>query len=310
MSLTQKRLRRAALTAVASTALGLGLVSNAAASPQEPVLADFANCPLGLEPFSSDFEFPACLHAVVTGGKLVLGKQTTPIARPGDTLDFGTTSSSGPTVSTQLPLYAPKSGEAFGGPAQVVPGGALGLGLDKLVDQLGVGKVINPTRVTASIEQASPAKPGESLDPTGAKYYFSALGQLLGTSPTLAVPVKIHLHNALLGPKCYIGSDKDPIVWNLTVGTTDPPAPNEPITGDGGTLDSGPIAGTDGAASIGAIGATLVDNAFAVPAATGCGPLGLGLLDPVINAKVGLPSPAGHNTAIIKSDSELAVGLG
>ena len=87
----------------------------------------------------------------------------------------------------------------------------------------------------------------------------------------------------------------------LTDGTTSPPTPNMPISGriadlrirDGGNL-----------ITIGAL--DLVDNAFAVPAATGCGHPA-GRLDAAIDAGQGLPSPAGNDTLILNGSSALAV---
>jgi hypothetical protein len=46
-----------------------------------------------------------------------------------------------------------------------------------------------------------------------------------------SLPVKIHLESRLLGGECYIGSDRRPIILNLTDGTTNPPPPNTPIAG-------------------------------------------------------------------------------
>jgi hypothetical protein len=48
------------------------------------------------------------------------------------------------------------------------------------------------------------------------------------------------------------------------------------------------------------------DTRAAVPAATGCGPFNSGILDPVINAIIGLPSPSGKNTF----DLPLVLSLG
>jgi hypothetical protein len=48
-------------------------------------------------------------------------------------------------------------------------------------------------------------------------------------------------------------------------------------------------------------GLKLVDNAFAVPGASGCGLAGL--LDPILNLDKGLPSPAGKNAAILGGNS-------
>ena len=40
----------------------------------------------------------------------------------------------------------------------------------------------------------------------------------------LKLPVKVHLENPFLGSSCYVGSSSNPIIWNLTTGTTEPPA--------------------------------------------------------------------------------------
>jgi hypothetical protein len=48
------------------------------------------------------------------------------------------------------------------------------------------------------------------------------------------------------------------------------------------------------------IGATSVDNAFAVPGASGCGLLGI--VDPLVNLRLRLPSAAGNNAMIVRSN--------
>jgi hypothetical protein len=112
------------------------------------------------------------------------------------------------------------------------------------------------------------------------------------------LPIKIRLQNALLGDKCYIGSDAHPIVLELSTGPTAPPAPNTPISGTRGELTFVPV--SDTASLIKGSGAVLVDNAFSVPGATGCGPAGT--LNATVNQRQGLPSPAGRNTAILEQD--------
>jgi hypothetical protein len=105
----------------------------------------------------------------------------------------------------------------------------------------------------------------------------------------------VSLNNVLLGSGCTIGTASDPITLNLTSGTTSPPAPNQPITGSPGTFttNSKTSVGTDK-------GVRLVDNAFAVPGANGCGPLGA--LDPALDLAEGLPSAAGNNTGIFSGN--------
>jgi hypothetical protein len=120
----------------------------------------------------------------------------------------------------------------------------------------------------------------------------------LGQGVALTLPVDVTLNNALLGTSCTIGDAANPITISLTTGKTDPPPPNQPISG---TPGKGKI-DKNGVVTIS--GTSLVDNAFAVPGAYGCGVLGL--LDPVINAVEGLPSAAGNNTAIMNATSGFA----
>jgi hypothetical protein len=113
----------------------------------------------------------------------------------------------------------------------------------------------------------------------------------------LTLPVKVHLENPLLGSACYIGSSSSPIMWNLTTGTTKPPAPNSPISGSSGALEL--IEGEELAVFN---KVKLVENAWAAPGASGCGGFGVELiLNPIINASVGVPAAAGKNTAILEN---------
>jgi hypothetical protein len=105
--------------------------------------------------------------------------------------------------------------------------------------------------------------------------------------------VKVHLENPLLGKGCYIGSNADPIVFQLTTGTTDPPPPNKPIKGNFGFISQ-----KDEFNFVEVIEHTQVDNTFSTPAAMGCGGPFASIIDPLINSKIGLPSPAGYNTII------------
>ena len=54
---------------------------------------------------------------------------------------------------------------------------------------------------------------------------------------------------------------------------------------------------------------TSVDNSFAAPEATGCGGRLSSLIDPLVNSKIGLPSPAGYNTVIHNGTDEIAAPL-
>jgi hypothetical protein len=110
------------------------------------------------------------------------------------------------------------------------------------------------------------------------------------------------LENPFLGSGCYIGSAATPVTLKLTVGTTSPPPPNQPITGSAGDITSN----ADGSVTY-AVGNKLVDNAFAVPAASNCGATLVDklLITAAVNLKEGLPSPAGKNTAIMQGTTEI-----
>lgn len=136
----------------------------------------------------------------------------------------------------------------------------------------------------------------------------TATAQLAGSASSILIdpaelfvrmPVKLKLDNPILGPNCYIGSNSSPVVLNMTVGTTRPPLPNRPISGHAGELSF------DRFGNVLFLNNLNVDNAFSVPGATGCG-LGLGLVNALVNAKLGLPSAAGNNTMRIENN----VGLG
>jgi hypothetical protein len=106
---------------------------------------------------------------------------------------------------------------------------------------------------------------------------------------------KIKAINPVFGSACFVGSAQTPITFAPTFGTTKPPPPNKPI--------SGHVASTTQMPKETVITGTVVDNAFAAPAAAGCGPSDS--LDTVVNEVGGLPSAAGMNTAIFKVTVEL-----
>jgi hypothetical protein len=110
------------------------------------------------------------------------------------------------------------------------------------------------------------------------------------TDYKIKLGLKIRLINPILGSHCTVGSDSNPIVLNFTTGTTSPPAPNTPITGEAAT-----VVRSDPPPSIRS--AKHVENSFAVPGAKGC-LFGGGVADWLVNQIGGFPSAAGHNTMI------------
>ena len=116
------------------------------------------------------------------------------------------------------------------------------------------------------------------------------------------MPVKVHLENPFLGKSCYVGSSSSPITFKLTTGITTPPGPNKSIQGyaANSTVEEGSVLRLDKA--------VLVDNAWSAPTASGCGGILSFLVDPIINAQIGLSSAAGKNTAILKNTIYVAAG--
>jgi hypothetical protein len=116
---------------------------------------------------------------------------------------------------------------------------------------------------------------------------------------TISLPIKLRLSNPLIGSNCHIGSNSNPVMLHLIVGTTNPPPPNRPITGVPGTVEFTP----EGVIEV--LGGVNVDNSFAIPGASDCG--GLGLIDLLVDGKLKLPSAAGNNTMRIRNDAAVRI---
>jgi hypothetical protein len=274
----------AAILAVALTAFGFA----ASASAHEGEYAKFDYCP------STNTEVFKCLQSVTEGGEVVLGKKAVPIVNP-VTLQGGV---SKPDEESFSRFFGATNGETLSKSPQPVPGGLLGLlnckeQTDPIIKGLCEAALENGlTGVNSTLELARPAS----------EIVVSQLNLAGEEGLAVKLPVKIHLENPILGPACFVGSSASPIIWNLTTGETNPPPPNEPIHGKAGMLklkEEGEIAEL--------LGNELVDNAWSAPGAEGCGGALELLVDPVINSQVGLPSPAGENTAILENTIAIAL---
>jgi hypothetical protein len=204
-----------------------------------------------------DPAYATCVRVDVTGGHFQMGKKDAPITNP-------------IVVSGGVP----SNGLGFKGEMseakQKIPGGVVGItGLEWLTEFL-----------------------------TGDALNLYAVTELAGT-PSLFVepaylPIKVRLVNSVLGKKCYVGSEKDPIDLHLTIATTNPPPPNEPITGKEPEFTF-----EEGTEIIRAQDGEFVDNAFDAPGANGCVLTLFGFiplsLNALVNLQAGLPSPAGTN---------------
>jgi hypothetical protein len=293
-----------AMALTASLAALSGVASSASAAPKGEY-AVFYDCPLG------NPAVIGCLAGQTESGEFVIGTKKTkvPIEKP-ITLQGGTEEEV--AAEFRNPFVEAADGNTLSKTPQTVPGGLLGIkcaeikgegplekGARKLCEEVIKSKL---NTVTATTELALPAPPATlgSIFLSEDSLFEPILYEAFGI-PALGLPVKVKLENPLLGSECYIGSATEPVVLKLTTGTTKPPAPNTPITGKPGELS------TRAEERILVIKHnSLVDNLFAVPAAKGCGGKAFeALIDPIVNAKLGLPSAAGNNTAVLNGTLEI-----
>jgi hypothetical protein len=256
--------RRSLRTAVTAAAMVSGLVliavAPAAAAPTTKLPKKYAA--FANCPVNVK-KVSACLYSTVSSGSFAIGSTTLQISQP-ITVNLGLI----PQPSGGLEAVAPTNGTPAL-VAQPIP-----------VPIEGITGLVTATTTLLSL-------------PT-----VNLIALETGSGTALSLPVDVQLNNAALGTSCTIGDAANPITLNLTTGTTDPPPPNQPISGTPGQ-------GSINKQSVVTItGTSLVDNAFAVPGAYGCGPLGL--LDSIINAAESLPSAAGNNAAIMNASSGFA----
>lgn len=281
-----KMVKRISLGALASAALlSVVGVSVAAAGPY----SNFAECP------TENAKVTFCLYSKTVGGEVKIGTGSTkvPIVNPIQ-LQGGYYVTNHETGAQAF--VGAKKGVTLEPVAQPVPGGLADLvNCTELSEPFKAAcKLIFENKITGVNATAELAKPASSI-------MLSTNNLINGIGVALLLPVKIHLENPFLGSKCYIGSESKPLNWNLTTGTTSPKSPNKPISGLTGTVFPNPVTEV-----VQVTGSELVDNAFSAPGASGCGGFPLEyLLDPIIEAKLGLPAADGYNTVKLDNNSEL-----
>jgi hypothetical protein len=287
------------LVALAASLATMAVASPAMAEPKGEY-AVFAKCPL------SNPELKGCIVARTESGEITIGKQTVPIVNT-QTLQGGFEEENPCNFPFQgkgecrMPFVGAADGNTLSKTPQNVPGGLLNLIKCTEITNEFERKVCEAIfekgilGVTATTELAVPAS---SIGLSEAALLEPVLSEAFGI-PALSLPVKVKLDNPLLGKECYIGSNANPITLNLVTGTTKPPAPNKPIKGKLGNVSSRAEGGILVVSEN-----SLVDNSFAAPKASGCGGFFSFLIDPIINAKLGLPSEAGNNTAILNGTLE------
>jgi hypothetical protein len=266
--------RKGALVLTVVSLLALILVPSAFA---EKDFAVFSQCP------TKNPEVLLCFYAETTSGEFAIGGTKVPIS---ETLVFQGGAILNEESGTETFVGA-ANGETLSKTPLKVPGGLLGVvapeSLPKFLRDI-INKLVSEglDGVTATAELVG--------NPV-----ISRTNLLSLEGVALSLPVRIHLSNTFLGSACYIGSKASPVTFQLTTGTTNPPKPNSPIAGAVGKIEF-----RDEFQFVEITGNKLVDNAFAVPTASGCGGLLSLLINPAVNLKLGLPSESGNNTAILE----------
>ncbi|MGH9172587.1 MAG: hypothetical protein ACRD0Z_17260 [Acidimicrobiales bacterium] len=228
-------------------------------------LAKFANCPVHVKAVS------LCVFSSTTHTTFQIGSTTVSSTKPA-TISLGVVFK--PSGAIKEVVLPDNGTSALESPSIPLPGGLTGIpgaGGGELAVTATPQLVGTPTLSLANLLEAK------------------------GAGLTLPIDVLVSTPTGLLGSDCTIGDAASPITLNLTTGKTNPPSPNRPIKGARGTLASK----SDGEVIIS--GLKLVDNAYAVPAAHNCGPLGLA--DPILDLDKGLPSAAGKNSAVLAGSS-------
>lgn len=257
----------------------------ASASAHTGEWAKFNFCP------STTTGVTKCIYSLTESGEVVLGNKKVPIVNP-VTLQGGLTK---PTAGFRS-FVAATNGITLSKTPEPVPGGLLGIVPPEsspwLVKQLSKFFFENSlTGVNATLELAKPAS----------EIQISEANLAIETGVALKLPVKVHLENPFLGKECYVGSSSSPLIWNLTTGETAPPAGIEHLHGFGGEAEF-----LEEETLLKIKNSKLVENNWSAPHASGCGGILSFLVNPIIDAQIGLPSAAGHNKAVLQTTNYLA----
>lgn len=298
-----RRARRGVVVGLMVPLAALVFASSAFAKPLTGILVPFADCPVSTPGVA------LCTNAQTSSGEFKIGNTTVPINQT-ITLQGGAIPTGNPLNPNEYFLVPARDGNSLSKTELNVPGGLTGLincteikgegFFEKLERETCKAIFENKfTGVTATTELVANIHNPALLNLTA---FLTTVG------PAITLPVRVHLNNPLLGSGCYVGSEASPIQLHLTDGTTSPPLPNKPIKGSPGTFieeeEEEPGGGEYKVASFHEN--SLVDNAFSAPAAEGCGGALSGLIDPILDKKIGLPAEAGHNTAILTGTTRLA----
>ena len=277
----RRRMLAAALALIVSLA-ALGIVFSSGGDPPNGDYAQFADCPLH-NPATD-----VCIVAQTESGKLIIGKKTISITKT-ITLRGGIHQDE---ATEEQEFIGAQDGDTLSRAPQAIPGGLL-----EIVDSRLLPKALQvqfhglidqgATNVTATVELAAPAK----------SIRVSTQNLIEAKGIGLSLPVKVKLSNPFLGGDCYIGSNAHPIVIRLTTGATDRSPLGKPAKGKPGHATF-----KDDYNLITIEEDSLLSDSFAVPSAAGCGGTNSALVDPAVDAALGVPVGAGHNETTLNGN--------
>jgi hypothetical protein len=275
-----RRMLGKAATVVAGCAALLGLQTTPASAAGTQLAApyqDMDTCPVTAPLLTAaDNLQVGCVHSEVGGGTFRIGDYSVPIGAPMK-LNWGIRwSSAAPTVDI---LGSTANVYDTAGPA----GGPL---LDAPVTEAPLPGLANfwPGVTSADIK-VEPAGPIRNFVPL-------AVGS---DHPLFEMPIKLKVIHPLLGSRCYVGSDANPIVLRAS----SPGAPEMAVEADPNGHETVVLKVTNG---------TLTDTAVAIPGASRCGLLGLGESNWIVNSLFDLPAGAGEN-AVTFTDVDTSIAI-
>lgn len=246
--------------------------------------APFTRCPVDnatMLAATGNATVASCVAANSPSGTFTIGNTTTPTGT--SNLQFGLLENNKTSPST-FTAIAPAGGALVAAPAQV-PGGVLGLMCPSDIPVV--------TALCVQAENNSLNAVTAVVEPAGAPSDLNIAAEFQVGKPIVSLPVKLHLINPLLGSNCYLGSDSNPIVLK-------PANLAKPTFGQGELFDANGTPDPNGVLQSIVLRGNEGDSSFAVPGASGCGGLASLFVDPAINLKLGLPSPAGKNSVVLK----------
>lgn len=256
MSLSLRKMARLSALAVVALAATAMLAPMAQATTPNPGYSQFAGCP---DPATENPTVVNCFHNTVKSGKFKMGNKDVPIEKPIHLIGGVNTEGENFVFNSKGGLLPAK---------QKVPGGVIGLtGLTWLLEFFGSEALT----LYATTELAGQPK--------------------IGNPELVQLPVKVHLEHSVLGNKCYVGSNSNPIQLKLA------------FTGAEG-FEFDPVTEI-----FKFVGVNYQDKTFSAPGANGCTLTLFGFIpisiNGLVNTQSGLPAATGNETIQI-TDIETA----